>query len=363
MKRYGRQISYLLFGALFFLFWLLFKIGGMPVLSTALLSTAIDVAITMGALLVTAELLLPRLVYRKRIGLFFACFLLLVLVAGTVIILSQLRLLGRSLSSYQQDLARYQAHYFYWFWADLVFGSYFMVFFIASAGAAVRLAMARMEAQSQVQRLQKEQALSELERLKHQVNPHFLFNALNTVYYKIDWANGPARETLQRFSNMLRYQLYECDKPLVELEAELAFILAYIDLQKERMNDNYSITCMGMDGVKGFLIAPFLMMPLIENCFKHVSAHPGESGRKNTIEIVFIMDGAIFRLRTINSIDRCSGDGPARNGIGLDNVRRRLSLLYPGRHSLVTGESEYGYETMLELDLNETRDAITMYHS
>jgi two-component system LytT family sensor kinase len=352
MKRWGRHIYYLVFGGLFFLFWLLFKVGGMPVIPLALLSTSIDVAVTMGALVITLEILLPRLVYRRKIGLFVGCFLFLVLLAGTVIILSQLRLLGRSLFTYQKDLARYQEHYFYWFWADLVFGSYFMVFFVSAVGAAVRLAIGRMQAMNQVERLQKEKALSELELLKHQINPHFLFNALNTVYYKIDRGNGAARETLQRFSNMLRYQLYECDRGLVEVEKELEFIGAYIDLQKERLNDNYTIECSGLGEVRGFLIAPFLLMPLVENCFKHVSGYPAGSGLGNTISVACSVEGATFRLRTCNSVGRDVGDDSSRKGIGLENLRRRLDLVYPGRYGLVISEGKGFFEAELSLTID-----------
>jgi hypothetical protein len=130
MRIGSRGLYYGFFGLLFFLFWLLFKVGGMPVIPLALLSTTIDVGLSMGALVITVEILLPRLIYRKKIVLFCAFFGALVLLDGTLIILSQLRLLGRSLSGYQADIAHYQQHYFYWFWADLVFGSYFMVFFI-----------------------------------------------------------------------------------------------------------------------------------------------------------------------------------------------------------------------------------------
>jgi len=318
----------------------------MPVIPLALLSTSIDVLVSMGALLITVEILLPRLTDKKKIPLFCTFFLVLVLSAGTLIILSQLRLLGRSLSGYQKDIAHYQDHYFYWFWADLVFGSYFMVFFISSVGAAVQLAISRLQAQHQLDRMQKEQALSELELLKQQVNPHFLFNALNTVYYKIDRSNGQARETLQRFSNMLRYQLYECNGVLVEVEKELLFIRSYVDLQKERLNDNYKVSFGEMDEIKGFFIAPFLLMPLIENCFKHVAGLPD---RQNVIFIDCCMEGDTFRLHTRNSIVEGPDPDSGGGGIGLQNVRRRLRIVYPGRHELITGRKASFYESTLRI--------------
>jgi two-component system, LytTR family, sensor kinase len=346
MRIRGRRSYYAIFGLLFFLFWFLFKVGGMPVIPLALLSTTIDVLVSMGALIITVEVLLPRLVYRNKIAIFCILFIGLVLLCGTIIIWSQLHLLGRSLSGYQKDLARYQEHYFYWFWADLVFGSYFMVFSISAVGAAVRLAMARLQAQHQLDRVQKEKALSELELLKQQINPHFLFNALNAVYYKIDRSNGQARETLQRFSNMLRYQLYECNHAMVEIEKELLFIRSYLDLQKERLNDNYKISFAEIDGIRGFFISPFLLIPLVENCFKHVSGHPD---RDNIISVDCGMEGKTFHLHTRNSMTGDTGQDSERAGIGLENLRRRLDLVYPDKHELITRQIGDFYEAALSI--------------
>ena len=245
MRISGRRVYYGVFGCLLFLFWLLFKVGGMPDIPRAFLSTTVDVMISMAALIVTVEILLPRLIYKKRVALFCAFFMALVLLGGTLIILLQLRLLGRSISGYQKDIEHYHEHYFYWFWADLIFGSYFMVFFISAVGAAIELAIDRMRTQHQLDQVQREKAVSELEFLKQQINPHFLFNALNTAYYKIDRSNGQARDTLQRFSSMLRYQLYECNSSLVQVIKELLFLRSYVDLQRERLNSTLYNHCRG----------------------------------------------------------------------------------------------------------------------
>ena len=337
-------MKYLLFGILFFLFWFLFKVGGIPDIPLALFSTAVDVLVTMLVLVTTVEYLLPRLLFQKKWGLFSGCFLTLVAAGGSLIILSQLRMMGRSFSTYQQDLARYQEHYFYWFWADLVFGSYFMTFFIPATGAAIRLAFRSVEASGKVEKLQKEKALSELELLKHQINPHFLFNALNTIYYKIDRSNGPAREILQQFSQMLRYQLYDCDKPFVEVEKELLFIQHYIELQQQRLNDNYTVRCEGFEEVKGGMLAPFLLMPLVENCFKHVSRHPEKA---NTITIRCSLEETRLVFYTCNSIAAGTVEG---TGIGLINIKRRLELLYPGRHEFISRQEPEYYESILKLE-------------
>ena len=340
------RIYYYLFAVLFFAFWFLFKVGGIPELQHALLSTSVDVAVSMAALLMTIEVLLPRLVYRHKYGLFFFCFLLLIAICGTIIILSQLSLDGSSLLEYRANVARSPKHYFYWFWADLIFGSYFLVFFISSAGAAIRFAFDRVKALNMVERLEKEKVVAELDVLKNQVNPHFLFNALNTIFYKIDRTNQPARETLERFSKMLRYQLYECNSEYIEIEKELEFLTSYIDLQKERLNENYEIECKGFNEVKDFQISPFLLMPIIENCFKHVS---NRGDKQNHIFIECKKDNNIFFITTRNSIDTAVNNG--KGGIGLENIRKRLQLVYPKAHELNTKKNNGSFELILKIQL------------
>jgi len=357
MRASGRYRYYIIFGMLFFLFWCLFKVGGKMEIPKALLSTTIDIGITMIVMMITVEVLLPRLLYPKRGILFFVCFFALILAGGSMIILSQLQLMGSSLSHYRENVARSPGHYYYWFWADLVFGSYFLVFFIPATGAAIRLAFDRIRALNIVEKLQKEKALSELELLKHQINPHFLFNALNTVYYKIDRTNPSARETLQRFSNMLRYQLYECNTAFVDVEKEMSFLSSYIQLQRERLNDNYTITCWGLEEVKGFIISPFLLMPLVENCFKHVSSDPK---RGNYISIECRTEGSSLFFHTGNTcLTTATGSPDKKTGIGLENVKRRLDLLYPNRHELIIKERPGFCDVILKIQCDATSD----YHS
>ena len=336
------NISFLV---IFSLFWFLFKIGGFANIEKAWWSTVVDMTVSIVAMLITVQMLLPKLFYTRRYGSFLGSFLLLILLAGSSIILLQLQLAGSSLASYDEKVAR-SNHYFYWFWSDLIFGSYFLVFMIAAAGAAIRFAFDRLIQQSRVEQLEKEKLQAELDRLKNQINPHFLFNALNTIFYKIDRINQPARETLQLFSGMLRYQLYECEKSVIEIEKELRFLSSYIDLQKERMNDHFHITCKGLDEVKGLFITPFLLMPLIENCFKHVSQW---TDRTNEINIECRQENNTFVLITSNSSHIANDRIPG--GIGLQNIRKRLELVYPGMHQLITKQSKERFELTLQLEL------------
>lgn len=258
-----------------------------------------------------------------------------------------MKLLNQSIATYQQKLAKHQTHYFYWFWADLIFGSYFMVFFISLTGAGIRLAFERLKESNRAQQLEAEKKAAELELLKEQINPHFLFNALNTIYYKIDRNNTEGRETLQRFSNLLRHQLYECNSPLVEIEQELQFIRSYLELQQQRLNENNSVQVIGFDETTGFKIAPFLLLPLVENCFKHVSTDP-ESDKK--IRIKCQRTGNVFKFETCNTINAV--DQQRDKGIGLENLKRRVELMYPGKHALHICPSKNTFTVVLNLTID-----------
>lgn len=330
-----RTRAYVIFTAIFFIFWFLFKMGGMPNAGRALVSAAVDIGITVASMLISVEYLLPRFFYPARYLSFTLYFLLLIFAGGSAIILTQLFLHGSSLTDYPKNVARYNEHYFYWFWADLIFGSYFLVFFISATGAAIRLSIDRLKTMHQVSALEQEKTVAELEALKNQLNPHFLFNAMNTIYYKIDRSNTLAREMLGDFSEMLRYQLYECNRETVPIQKELQFLQSYVELQKARLSENYvvSYTVTGDAGTENS-IAPFLFLPLIENCFKFVSNY---SGRKNEISISIDFSQDTMLLETVNSFDPDAEK--SAGGIGLANVKRRLELLYPGNYSFETGTS------------------------
>ena len=343
----NRKIAYIIFAIVFFLFWFLFKVGGMPHIIQALQSTFIDIAVTMSSLVMTVEVLLPKFFYKYRYKAFFVFFAILIFVAGSVIILAQLKLEGSSLSAYHQNVAKSKIHFFYWFWADLVFGSYFLVFFLSATGALIRFAFDRLQAMKRIGELEKFKTAAELEALKNQINPHFLFNALNTIYYKIDRSNTSARNILQSFSEMLRYQLYECEKDFANIECELQFLKSYIELQKARLNDNYEVIYNGFDKVEKFHIAPFLLMPLIENCFKHVSGYDDEPNR---IVIEVKRENNFFLLHTFNTMQGRPAHAPS--GIGMTNVKRRLGVLYEDKYSLDINSSEKSFEVNLKLELS-----------
>jgi LytS/YehU family sensor histidine kinase len=193
---------------------------------------------------------------------------------------------------------------------------------------------------------------TELEYLKSQINPHFLFNSINTIYFQIAKDNTLARDTLSRFSEMLRYQLYECSGAEIPIEKEISYLSNYVELQRMRKDENYSISFNHPDTLTHFTIPPLLLIPFIENAFKHVSHFTTESNR---ITIDLHVDNDTFHLRVFNTKD--SYGTPNQNGIGLKNVSRRLELLYPGNHSLEVSDSADQFEVNVRFKINNNTSA------
>ena len=344
VRAFRKRTYYLAFAISFGFLWFLFKLGGMPDFKQAIPSTAVDVFFSMAALYVSVEFLLPRYIYKRLYSKFSFLFLSLVLLCGSIIILSQLALMGSSVFAYQKGIAKYQEHFFYWFWSDLVFGSYFLVTFISLGGCFVRVAFDRISSEKKMEALEKEKLITELAMLKHQINPHFIFNALNTVYYKIEKSNTGARKILEQFSGLLRYQLYDCNEQSVPIEKEIEFLANYIEVQRERTDGRVQVKIKGFNDVSGFEIAPYLLVPIVENCFKHVS---DDRQKANYISIECGAANKSFWFHAQNSSSTRAADG--KGGIGLANITKRLELLYPSKHVLKIDDSGDDFKVILQL--------------
>jgi two-component system, LytTR family, sensor kinase len=182
-----------------------------------------------------------------------------------------------------------------------------------------------------IAKIEKEKDTNELNFLRAQFNPHFLFNSINSIYGHIDKTNKPAREMLLKFSEMLRYQLYECNVDKIELDRELNYIENYIILQRTRMNERICIESR-YDLVDGKIkIAPLLLIIFIENAFKYVSQHDNS---ENFIRIHFEQVNRDLHFSIVNTKDGSKLRSIESPGLGIGNAQRRLELLYPDRHQL-----------------------------
>jgi len=223
-----------------------------------------------------------------------------------------------------------------------------IVFFYLSFATALYLSKQWSLQRELIRKIEIEKLNTELEYLKAQINPHFLFNSLNTVYFQINKENREARETLSKFSDMLRYQLYECNGHEIPVEKEIGYLKNYVELQRLRKDENYSIEFTCADGLTNFTLPPLLLLPFVENAFKHVSHF---SEKKNVINIELSKAGNFFRFSVFNTKDNTLQKAE-NGGIGLKNVKRRLELLYKDRYLLDVLDSHEKFEVNLELKLN-----------
>lgn len=194
-----------------------------------------------------------------------------------------------------------------------------------------------------IKNIQISQLQTELKYLRTQINPHFLFNGLNTIYGHIDIANQAARNILLQFSDLLRYNLYEADVDWVALGKEAGYLENYVALQRARSNSNVQITLEIAVQDRDIKIAPLLFIPFVENAFKFSTRDD-----INIIRISLRQSGNTIIFECANSFEH-TGQPPG--GIGLANVKRRLELLYKDRHLLTISKEEQTYSIQLTLML------------
>jgi LytS/YehU family sensor histidine kinase len=230
---------------------------------------------------------------------------------------------------------------------DFFYNTYYnfsIAFFYLAFSIALHLSKEWYFQRELIRKMEVDKLNSELEYLKAQINPHFVFNSINTIYFQIDKENIAARESLSAFSEMLRYQLYECNGTQILIEKEINYLKNYVALQRMRKDENYEISFVEGKNLKGFSISPLLLIPFVENAFKHVSHNTA----KNEVRIRMDRDENKFLLTVYNTKEnRPMSD--LFNGIGLKNVKRRLELLYKDRHTLVIDNEAESFEINLSI--------------
>lgn len=228
-------------------------------------------------------------------------------------------------------------------------------------GMSIKLAKNYLEAQRRERALQKEKLETELKFLKSQFNPHFLFNTINSIFVLINKNTTQAKDALAKFSELLRYQLYECNESEIPLDRELAYLNSFIELEKLRQNPNLEIkTSLLKESTGNLAIAPFLLMPFVENAFKHVSKL---SQRSNWIDLSLKLEGNNFIFYIANSLaedHEKSIEAVKSNGLGLKNVKRRLELLYENKYDLSLTNADGKYETVLRIELAPFKGSNTL---
>ena len=226
-------------------------------------------------------------------------------------------------------------------------GNFMFINTIAMVAAFVRmLKQWHIEVTQQIQ-IEQEKKNAELELLKAQLHPHFLFNTLNNLYSLVLEQSDRAGDLLLRLSGLLNYVLYDCKAKEVSLEKEIGVMKDYIALEWERYGNRLEISQEFSGDLEGKAIAPMLFQPFVENAFKHGTSE--QVGRVwMTIELTVKKEKLFFRV--MNSVD-WTEHIPQSGGIGIKNTRRRLDLLYPGKYSLHQTKNETAYIVELIIEL------------
>ncbi|MCB0665700.1 MAG: sensor histidine kinase, partial [Saprospiraceae bacterium] len=193
--------------------------------------------------------------------------------------------------------------------------------------------------------LQKENHLVQLKNLKEQINPHFLFNSLNNIYSLAGRENMEVRNYLTKLSDALRYMIYETDVELVPLKNEVEYLLNYFELEKLRLEKSNDVVFSCSGDLDQYLIAPLLLLPLVENCFRHCD--PKAPNIK--IDLSVQDDRLTFVSENSRPVDKDKKPG----GVGLNNVKKRLALIYGTAGSLRINEQEDRYKLYLQINLQQ----------
>ncbi len=201
---------------------------------------------------------------------------------------------------------------------------------IFSISTLLRLYQIWINKEQAYEKSEKEKVKSELSFLKLQINPHFLFNSLNSIYSLAVNQSEKTAEVVLKLSDLMRYMIYTASEKLVPIENEISHIQDYIELQKLRLFDVVKIQFETASIPQGFYIEPMLLIPFVENAFKHGISYAA----KSEISIYVLIKNGFLVFRTVNTIFETIPEFPDNSGLGLNNVKRRLELLYAENYEL-----------------------------
>jgi LytS/YehU family sensor histidine kinase len=185
----------------------------------------------------------------------------------------------------------------------------------------------------------------ELQFLKSQLNPHFLFNSLNNIYSLAYQKSEKTPDAILKLSEIMRYMIYESNDSWVDLDKEIDYVKSFVELQKLRFKDGATVKITVEGEIDGQQIVPLLLISFVENAFKHGVANDP----KDPIKINVVVDQKTLRFSVSNKKNTANKD--SMGGVGLNNVERRLQLLYPDQYQLTIENSATHYTTYLKLNL------------
>ena len=334
-----RVLSHVLFWAAVTAFFF-FVFGGRML--NPLHTLSINLGFMPGHLIFTYSLmyvLVPRFIGKKNI--YFSLFLFLVILFVALM--------------YGRVVDVYWLHYspFRRVWVPMAFPRMIFAFFsVGWIAVSIKLLKYSYFEKEARQQLEKEKLTVELELLKAQLHPHFLFNTLNNLYSLTLEGSSQAPRAVLQLSALLRYMLYECNKPTADLGKEIEVLQTYLALEKFRFRERLEISASFTGDIDNQPIAPLLLLPFVENAVKHGT---GEQLDKRWMSLHLHVAKDILTFKLINSTG--INEAARTGGLGLPNVRRRLSLLYPD-HQLKIISDEDTFMVSLTLKLSGSKEAV-----
>lgn len=296
------------------------------------------------------HVLIPKFLYRKKYMLFAVLFII-----GTYIFTALARVLTVHVVEelFREPPFRKESFYeiatnFKRLYTDFFYRVYLPVFLFIS----IKLVIERFEQINRTERLAKEKAQAELNFLKSQIHPHFLFNTLNNLYALTLQRSDQAPDVVLKLSDMLDYMLYQCNAPKVSIAQEIQLLQNYMDLEKLRYADRLVLSFNKEIDDPNTRVSPLILVSLIENAFKH-----GASGStlKPEVKADLLVNKDRLSFTVYNTKPPQKQEGPSdyKKGIGLNNIKSQLNLIYPGRHTLSVKERKTSYTVNLNIELNE----------
>lgn len=280
-----------------------------------------------------AYFLFPEFVYKKSYGKY--ALALLLCVAACILLELTYFLLTDSLS-------------FFHIRGFIVFNT-FPFLFILACSTAYKMFLDRAETDRLASEKETEHLKTELAFLRSQISPHFMFNVLNGMVALARKKSDLLEPSLIKLSSILRYMLYENDEEKVSLEKEIEYLQSYIDLQKQRFGKSIAVTTSIETIDKQYYIEPMLLIPFVENAFKHGTGLVHDA----QIHICLRATSELLDFSVTNRYNKESTEIKDKtSGIGLNNVYRRLNLLYKDRHSLTINTKEEFFTVSLQLNLS-----------
>jgi len=200
---------------------------------------------------------------------------------------------------------------------------------------------------NRLKQAENERLEAQIASLKSQINPHFLFNTLNNIYATAIDTSPKAADMIDKLSEMMRYAMKDTQQDFVLLEDEINYINNFIELQRLRLDRSVKLEFYSLEDIPPLRIAPMLLIPFIENAFKHGV----NSEQKSHIKIEISMNKGEFQLSVINNKVDIQRNISEKSELGIENTKHRLNLIYPSKHLLVINESEKQFIVSLYIDL------------